>query len=205
MAFPGGGEAIDPQAAGDIWSELFFLEQSDFLDEALPGYAFDGDLIEIARRYLGVQPVLSSLPNAWFSFPVDSIDAMSAQNWHWDCDRVSWVKVFIYVTDVSKVTGPHSFIEGSHRGLTVRSDKGNGRYSDSFVQEAYPAKQRDFTASRGQILIEDSRGLHRGTPVLEGYRLILQFEYSIDRYGATSDLRPIATRYPDRISRSGGL
>ncbi len=201
--FEGSGGRLDPIRAGNLLSGMCGVDSTTLLEQALIELLFDADVVEIARRYLGVHPVVSQLPNAWFSFPVASVDSKSAQNWHWDCDRVSWLKVFVYVTDVSSLNGPHSFIEGSHRDLAVHSK--NSRYRDDAVTEAYPGKQRDFTATRGQILFEDTRGLHRGTPVREGYRLILQFEYALDHYGAASDIGPIIKRFPGLVSDDGVL
>lgn len=199
----GLGKNLNPQEAGNFFGGMHFLDSSSLLQHSLTELAFDGDFIDIAHRYLGVRPVLSQPPNAWFSFPVSKVDPKSAQNWHWDCDRIKWLKVFVYVTDVSDANGPHAFIETSHRGLRISSK--SSRYTDASVNEAYPGARRDFTAHRGQILFEDTRGLHRGQPVLDGYRLILQFEYAVDYYGVATDIRPILERFPGRMSPDGVL
>lgn len=196
-------DELNPQRAGQLLGGMHSLNSSALLEHSLALLAFDGDLIDIAHRYLGVRPVLSQPPNAWFSFPVSEVDQGSAQNWHWDCDRIKWLKVFVYATDVSDSNGPHAFIETSHRRLRISSK--DSRYTDAAVNEAYPGARRDFTAQRGQILIEDTKGLHRGQPVLDGYRFILQFEYAIDYYGAVTDIRPIHERFPESMSPDGVL
>lgn len=201
--FDGRGKDLKPQEAGELLGGMHFLDSSSLFSHPLTELAFDGDFIDIAHRYLGVRPVLSQPPNAWFSFPVSDVDPKSAQNWHWDCDRIKWLKVFVYITDVSDSNGPHAFIEASHRGLRISSK--DSRYTDASVSEAYPGARRDFTAQRGQILFEDTRGLHRGQPVLDGYRLILQFEYAVDYYGVATDIRPILERFPGRMSPDGVL
>ena len=83
--------------------------------------ATSDDVNQIVGDYLGVNPILN-LPESWFSFPVNKVNENSPQNWHWDCDRVKWIKAFIYINDVTQNNGPHAYVAGSHRGWRVRSE-----------------------------------------------------------------------------------
>lgn len=139
------------------------------------------NVIEIARNYLGVDPILN-LPESWFSFPVDNLRPMSAQNWHWDCDRIRWLKVFVYVTDVISSNGPHSFVSGSHRHWRVPSI--NSRASAEDINASYlESDLKTFLGPRGTVIFEDTRGFHKGTPLTSGHRLILQLEFATDEFG----------------------
>jgi len=139
------------------------------------------NILNIVSGYLGFTPILN-LPESWFSFPVANISAMSAQNWHFDCDRVRWIKVFVYLTDVDLDSGPHSFVATSH--IDWRQETGSSRFSEQQVKEKFSESEiKNFTAKRGTVIFEDTRGLHKGTPLVKGHRLMLQLEFSLDSFG----------------------
>ena len=103
-------------------------------------------------------------------------------------DRFKWLKVFIYITDVGPDNGPHSYVRGSHRTGAIPSDilrRGYVRLTDEEVSTVYPKDDiLVFDAPRGTIIIEDTRGLHKGVHVREGARLILQLQFSNTLFGA---------------------
>ena len=137
---------------------------------------------EICGRALGCRPVLD-VATAWWSYPTAGADSASAQKYHYDLDRVRWVKVFVYLTDVGEANGPHAFVRGSHRtvGRIVTEDR---RYEDEEVFGWYPrGDEVVFTAPAGTIFFEDTLGLHKGTPVSAGHRAIFECEYSINHFG----------------------
>jgi len=138
---------------------------------------------EIIGRYLGCVPVYDFCV-AWWSFRSASTpDSSAAQLYHFDCDRVRWLKVFIYLTDVGDANGPHAFISGSHRTIGKRIWR-DGRYSDQEVFAMYgQGSQKLFTAPAGTVFIEDTMGFHKGVPVTEGSRLVFEFECSINHFG----------------------
>lgn len=150
----------------------------------------DTSLIAVAQSYIGSQPVLDEV-NLWWSTAYGSKpDSGAAQLYHFDMDRIRWLKFFVYLTDVGSENGPHCFVAGSHktRGIPGRFlDRGYARISDDEVQSAYPRERLiEFTGPRGTIIAEDTRGLHKGQPVVAGHRLILEFEFSNSLFGATS-------------------
>ena len=140
-----------------------------------------GDINKIVAEYLGVDPVLN-LPESWFSFPVDKLNNQSAQNWHWDCDRIRWIKVFVYINDVTQHNGPHAYVAGSHRGWKIRTETSRVTH-EALMKKYEPEEEVIFMAPKGTVIFEDTRGFHRGTPLLCGCRLILQLEFSIDSFG----------------------
>lgn len=123
----------------------------------------------------------------WLTFFSDKPDAKAAQYFHFDMDRPKWLKFFIYLTDVQPVSGPHMFVAGSHRSGRIPQEllqKGYARLTDEEVSRHFPASDMlEFSAPRGSIIAEDTRGLHKGKHVECGDRLVLQIQYSNSLFG----------------------
>ncbi len=166
----------------------------DFEKEAILGnpevqaLLIDPTLISIAQSYFRSQPIADMLSMWWSTAYTDKPDGEAAQMYHFDMDRIKWLKVFIYLTDVGKNNGPHYFVSGSHRSGGIPDtllERGYVRLQDEDIERNYPARNiREFTAPQGTILIEDTRGLHKGQHIKEGHRLILQFQFSNSCFGA---------------------
>ena len=140
-------------------------------------------LAEVGGNYLGVDPMIMSVV-LWKSFAWPSPDKNSAQAFHYDNDRPSFVKMFVYLTDVGPANGPHTYVRGSHRQKP--SDLLHGqRLSDAEVERFYP---RDgwvtITGRRGTVFFADTQGFHKGGQVLEGHRAMFQINLASDRFGA---------------------
>lgn len=147
----------------------------------------DRSFLAVAQGYLRCLPVLDVMSMWWHCVHGDAPDADAAQFWHFDMDRIKWLKFFIYLTDVTADSGPHCFVRGSHRvgGLPPHlARKGYARLTDAEVAAAYPASDfMEFTAPRGTVIAEDTRGLHKGKQVFKGDRLILQLQFSNSLFG----------------------
>lgn len=145
----------------------------------------DKSLINIAQNYLGSKPVLDRVA-MWWSAPFNS-DAQAqsavAQMYHFDMDRIKFLKFFFYLTDVEAQTGPHCYVSHSHKVLPKELRR-DGRFSNQEVKEIYPGQEVEITGSKGSIIVVDTRGLHKGKPLTEGERLLLQFEFSNSLFGA---------------------
>jgi hypothetical protein len=118
----------------------------------------------------------------------DRPDSEAAQMYHFDLDRLKWLKIFIYLTDVGPNDGPHSFIEGTHvtKGIPSKFlQKGYVRLSDEEVESEFDkGREKIFVAPRGTIIIEDTRGLHKGSVASGNPRLMLQLQLSASLFGA---------------------
>lgn len=150
----------------------------------------DRSLISIAQEYLGSSPVADVLCMWWHTNYHAQPDSGAAQYFHFDMDRIKWVKLFLYLTDVGPDNGPHTFIQGSHRSGGIPPTflrRGYARLRDEEVFRQYPAERRiEFCAPRGSIIIEDTRGLHKGANVRGAPRLVLQLQFSNSLFGAYS-------------------
>lgn len=148
----------------------------------------DRSLLHLAQEYLECQPVADVLSMWWHTNYHAQPDSEAAQFYHFDMDRIKWLKVFIYLTDVGPENGPHSFVAGSHREDGIPWDlrrKGYVRLTDDEVIQHYgKARCLSMTAPRGSIIVEDTAGFHKGNTVVEDSRLVLQLQFSNSLFGA---------------------
>ena len=147
----------------------------------------DPTLLQVAQGYLGSEPVADVLSMWWHTNAHDKPDAEAAQYYHFDLDRIAWLKVFVYLTDVGPDNGPHSFVLGSHQPGAIPWSllrKGYARLEDGEVEAMYGRERcLEMSAPRGSIIIEDTRGLHKGNAVRGAPRLILQLQLSNSLFG----------------------
>ncbi len=174
-----------------------FSSQALINDEAVQGLMSDHSITAVAMSYLRCAPILDVLSMWWHTAYSQTPDSEAAQYWHFDMDRIKWLKFFVYLTDVTEDNGPHCFVVGSHRrkGIPDRLlSRGYARLTDEEVAQCYPSERLiKFVAPRGTIIAEDTRGLHKGKEVFTGDRLLLQLQFSNSLFGATYE--------PSRIER----
>ena len=170
----------------------------------------DASLIRVAQIYLRAKPIFTGL-SLWWNAPVkDTPDDNAAQEFHWDMERIRWLRFFIYLTDVTVDSGPHCFIAGSHRSGAIPEEllkQGYVRHKDETILQLFGRdRYREFLGARGTIIAEDSRGLHKGMMPRRGDRLMLAFELSSSTFGANKrhlirnihvpQFRDFARRFP---------
>lgn len=173
----------------------------------------DPSLLALAQQYLGARPRADVLSMWWHTPFHDRPDSEAAQFYHFDLDRIKWLKVFVYLTDVGPEDGPHSFIAGSHRSGGIPASmlrRGYVRLSDEEVLGHYgAAREIVFAAPRGTIIVEDTRGLHKGRHVTGSSRLVLQLQFSNSLFGAhyakATLSRVTHPRLAQLIARSGDV
>ncbi|MDP2076965.1 MAG: phytanoyl-CoA dioxygenase family protein [Sulfuricurvum sp.] len=163
-----------------------FMPEQLIQNEEVQKLLADLSLIAIAQEYLQCKPKSDVLGMWWHTAFSKEENADAATMYHFDMDRVKWLKFFFYLTDTTKESGAHQFIEGSHNGNIPRQflKKGYARLKDSDVTNYY-GKEKEITyeAPRGTIIAEDTSGLHRGNPVQEGDRLLFQIQFSDSLFG----------------------
>lgn len=167
--------------------------------------AFDPTLLAIAQAALGTMPIHVQT-NAWWTFPTASDDPNSeaaqkrnAQWFHQDMEFIKFVKVFVYLSDVNTENGPHVYVRGSANdyeerlpGVAVSS-----RVSDDAIEAAFGADRvQAITGPAGTVAIVNTRGYHKGAPVVAGCRLLLQLEYASSLYFNPVPAFPLASLEP---------
>ena len=155
-------------------------------------FVSDPAMARIAQLYLG-QPVLMDEVAFWWTTNRKAEDAdVNAQLFHQDRDRLSFLKFFIYLTDVTPTTGPHVYLRGSHRSLP-RSLRGDGRKSDAAVRAAGLGDNIvEICGPAGSLMAVDTIGLHKGKTPETGDRLALENEFATSLFGADYE-RPVFT------------
>lgn len=148
----------------------------------------DPSLIAVAQNYLKSKPIFTGIYMGWSASVKDRPDASAAQEFHWDMERIKWLRYFIYLTDVTTESGPHVFIRGTHRAGAIPMEllrRGYVRHDDKTIMQIYGKDaHREFIGLRGTIIAEDSRGLHKAKMPADGDRLLLAFELSNTTFGA---------------------
>ncbi|MBN8603066.1 MAG: phytanoyl-CoA dioxygenase family protein [Planctomycetes bacterium] len=168
---------ITPKAA------TYWYDQKDLMDiEEFVLLAKDCGLLEILTRYLECSPCFDMM-TSWCSFPANGADSASAQLFHFDLDRIKFLKVFIYLTDVTESNGPHVFVLGSHK-RTADVAYHDGRYSDEEVKSLLPdCPHVSLCGPAGTVFVEDTLGFHKGKPVEDGMRCVFEYQYSVCEFG----------------------
>lgn len=147
----------------------------------------DASLLNIAQAYFGCQPVFIGCQLWWSTTYSQQACSKSAQLYHFDMPQIKFLKIFAYLTDVDENTGPHRFVRGSHRRnpAALREDR---RYRDEEILAHYPPDRiAAMTGPTGTIFAEDTRGFHKGTPVHQGHRLVLQLQYATSGFGGLGE------------------
>lgn len=153
-------------------------------------------ILNLVRSYLDIEPILMQT-NCWWSTPVGKVhygpDA-SAQLFHQDNEFLSFVKVFIYLNDVSIDNGPHRLVSGSHLDFQDlfpnRNDPSDRLSEDQVAERVDPRRVRALAGKAGTVIAVDTTAFHAGSPVRSGYRAMLQFEYASSPY--FSAIQPFA-------------
>jgi ectoine hydroxylase-related dioxygenase (phytanoyl-CoA dioxygenase family) len=164
----------------------------------------DPVLINVAQNYLNSKAIFSGMSLYWSAAVRDKPDDQSAQTFHWDMERIKWLRYFICLTDVTIDSGPHCFIKGSHRTGALPQDiyqRGYVRHRDEDILRIFGADSyREFVSPKGTIVAEDSRGLHKGKVLKKGERLMLAFELSSSLFGSNKR-HNIRTFHSERFKR----
>jgi hypothetical protein len=171
-------------------SEIYRFDNSDLVNNTdVQNLIMDPVLINIARDYLGSEPVFD-MPNMWWSTSfLDKASSEAAQLYHFDMDRIKWLKIFIYLNDVNDENGPHSYIRGSHVAGGKPNHllkRGYARIPDEDLHKYY--KEEDFkkiSGEAGTMFAGDTKCWHKGLKPRNGDRLVLEFEYASSMFGAT--------------------
>lgn len=182
----------------DAKSPRYQLETKDVLSNiTVQQIISDPFFHQIASSYLKCNPILDVI-TMWWSVPFDNkATAQAAQMYHFDMDRFKFLKFFFYLTDVHTDNGPHCYIKNSHHRLSkeIRQDR---RLTDEELLNYYPkAAFKEFTGKKGTILAVDTRGLHKGKPLVSDKRLLFQFQFSNSLFGAPFEYFELNKKSPE--------
>ncbi len=165
----------------------------------------DLSILAIAQAYLETQPVLDIVTMWWSTAFFKEACSKSAQLYHFDMDRIKWLKFFIYLTDVTTDNGPHCYVVGSHQlGSKPKEllERGYVRIPDKDIEKFYSKEDLiEVVAPRGTIIAGDTLCFHKGKPVTVGDRLILEIEFANSLFGASYQVNYIDKIHHPNLSK----
>ena len=137
--------------------------------------------LNIADTYFNSKAYLLDL-NMWWSTVNEKSDTHSAQEFHFDCDSIKWVKYFIYLTDVSLESGPHVYVEGSHKPFSKPTSflsRGYVRIKDEEIENHFgKEKIHKIIGNKGTLVVGDTSCYHKGLVPKKKSRLIFEMTLS---------------------------
>ena len=161
-------------------------------------------VLGLVESYLGCPPTLYSV-NAWWSFP-QARRASYSQALHRDRDDFRFVTLFVYLTTVTAVSGPHRYVRFSHdarqlAGRLVASgvapDQLQATLDELFAGTGYQHSEQaetllgdlvhSWVGDAGTAILADTYGLHMGKLPQEGNRLMFWARYGL----GANDVSPI--------------
>ncbi len=161
----------------------------------------DPVLISIAQQYIGSQVTYVNTGLSWIT-PYGGLEPASdlAQLYHFDMDRIKFMKFFLYLTDVEATTGPHCYVRGSCQ-RKPRSLLQDRRFQDSELTQFYKAEDfKELTAPRGTLFAVDTRGFHKAKVPTTGNRLMLQLEITSNLFGQNYASPPLELKQNKSIA-----
>ena len=176
-------------------SSKYSYEEADLFNfDPIHKILFDENFSIIAQNYFNSKPCYSDLAMWWSPTrnftPTDSMEKanQSAQKFHFDLDRIKWLKLFIYLTDTNEDSGPHEYVKGTHKisGKPKNLlDQGYNRIAEESIDQYFSKdKKIKLLGSKGTMFIADTSCFHRGFPPVNQHRLILIIEFASSMFGA---------------------
>jgi hypothetical protein len=211
-----GPSSVIYDSSAPIAPRYDFPEGDLLVAEPIQKLVTDLSLLAVAQEYLGCAPILDIVTMWWSTAFQKEASDIAGQRYHFDMDRIKWLKFFFYLTDVTPESGPTCFVEGSHRTLVPPREllsHGYSRISDEDMLKHFPPQKLiELTCPKGSIVAVDTRGFHKGKPLESGDRLVLQIEFADSLFGAAyqrhavrltedSPLAFMARKYPRIYSK----
>ncbi len=144
-------------------------------------YTEDGALDQICQLWLGPgSSLFCVMANRLVEKPGNL--GSGGQTWHRD-SMVNQIKTIVYLNDVAEENGPYQYIRGSHRTAALLRDSramgvpvASSRYTDADVDRLTamdPERLMTMAGRAGTLIVTDTTGIHRGSPIQAGVRYAL--------------------------------
>ena len=147
----------------------------------LKNFLTSREVMSVVKSYLNTNSV--SISAMFFiSNPTATNEyqkSKAAQAFHWDNDFRKFLKFYIYLTDVDDDSGPHIFVEKTHKSKGRRHSLCRV-YDDESVYRYYN-KIKSFTGKSGSSFFVDSYGLHKGEAPKKNSRILLNIHFGSDK------------------------
>lgn len=170
------------------FAEIWHCEQVQDIAADLKWFA-------LAEEALGCRALLVQAYLWWSSDFSGPASRYTGQVFHIDLDRFHFVNAFFYLTDVGENNGPQSYFKGTHGTLPLALSV-DQRWTVEALNDYYGAERRVcLPAPAGTLILANTQAFHRGEPLQEGHRLMLQLEFA----PATLGENPVIVPRPPQI------
>jgi len=189
----------------NITNTRYNYAPNDLLNQSfIQKLIMDEYLINIAREYFNSEPIFD-MPAMWWSTSFgEGPSSEAAQLYHYDLDRVKWLKIFFYVTDVNDYNGPHHYIEKTHKINSKPKElllKGYKRISDDEIKNYYNSESfKVIKGDKGSAFAADTLCWHKGKNLTKGNRLVLELNYTSSLFGVNLDKLSVSNLDQDFIN-----
>jgi hypothetical protein len=149
--------------------------------EAIKTIAHDPKVVEIAKGYLGIEPILYGTV-IYRTSPDSRIKdsyRTTKKRFHYDVSDFKSLLLFIYLTDVDTDCGPHVVIENTHQHKSL-AQLINPSLSYETANERYGNRIKIITGQRGTGFFEDITTYHQHS-IGRKMRLVLTIIYTLNR------------------------
>lgn len=126
---------------------------------------------EIGEEYLGRKLVDYFVLGGHISYQPENYG--SGGGWHRDSPFTHQFKMIIYLSDVDKENGPFQYFKGSHLSsskMKLNFPLSQMRFTENEVNTLDQQELVEFNGKAGDVLFVDTRGIHRGKPLVSGER-----------------------------------
>lgn len=165
-------EIVDFAAKGEL------IEEAHWDCTEINRIAHDAAIVEVVKRYLGVDPILYGTTLFW-TLPSKSAKATYPETFHYDVGDFKAVCVCFYLTDVVLDSGPHVAIAGTHtRKSLLRLI--NPFMTDEYAAQRFGSRVTIFLGKAGMGFFEDHAAQHKRLPC-GAPRLALFVNYTLRR------------------------
>lgn len=173
----------------NILATQFHYYQKDLVKtELVQKILSEKNILNLVQNYFNSFPIIYRI-NCWYNFKTLKPDASAAQLWHFDFESPKWLKLFIFLDDCNLENGPHEYVVKSHKLFPDEIRKrGYKRINDKELNSIISKDlKKKFIAKKGDILIEDTIGLHKGNFVKKNKRGVLQIVFSTSLFGGENN------------------
>jgi len=158
--------------------------------EAVNRICRNANLVGIARKYLGAEPILWLTLLKW-SFPLsddhaDFLPANYRESMHYDVHAFHYdildfksLTLFVYLTDIDSNDGAHIVVEGTHNNRSFK-DLNNRIINGDMAQKKYGDRIKVISGKKGTAFFEETSTYHK-VEVCKSRRLILSIDYVLQR------------------------
>ena len=134
-------------------------------------------ILDIVEEYLQATPIQTQATCWWTIKHSNKEYSKCAQLFHQDHTYTKFVKLFLYLNDITMDNGPHVYVPNSvKKGVQPPKSKLSQRVGDEYIKENYN-EIKYMLGKKGTIHLVDTQGWHKGNPIKEGYRLLIQLEW----------------------------